>query len=293
MKPTLGEKVFYICNYVVLSIIALSCLLPLLHITALSLSDSHSVVSGFVTFWPQGWTFQAYEGLLKGSNVIGAFKNSVVITVVGVALSMCFSVLVAYPLSRSYMYGRKSLTLFMVFTMLFGGGLIPSYLVVNGLGLVNSYFALWLPALVNTYNMLVMKTFFENIPGELVEAARIDGCNEVGLLRKVIIPISMPMVATIALFYGVSYWNAFMHVLIYINDTDKFNLSVLVQQMVRSQSILTELEVNSFVQDEEMQMTPESIKAAGIMVMVLPMLLVYPLLQKHFVKGVMIGSIKG
>ncbi|MDF2648160.1 MAG: transporter permease subunit [Paenibacillus sp.] len=290
MKATLGEKVFYICNYVVLSIIALSCLLPLLHITALSLSDTHSVVSGFVTFWPRGWTFQAYEGLLKGTNVIGAFTNSVIITVVGVALSMVFSILAAYPLSRSYMYGRKPLTMFMVFTMLFGGGLIPSYLVVNGLGLVNSYFALWLPALVNTYNMLVMKTFFENIPSELVEAAKIDGSSEMQLLWKIIIPISMPMVATIALFYGVSYWNVFMNVLIYINDTSKFNLSVLVQQMVRSQSIVTELELNT---EEEVLMTPESIKAAGIMVMVLPMLLVYPLLQKHFVKGVMIGSIKG
>ncbi|MDF2961509.1 MAG: transporter permease subunit [Paenibacillus sp.] len=293
MKATIGETVFYICNYVVLSIIALSCLFPLLHLIALSLSDAHSVTSGFVTIWPRGWTIVSYIGLLQGTNVINAFKNSVVITMIGVGLSMIFTILAAYPLSRNYFYARRTFTLFTVFTMMFSGGLIPSYLIVKSLGLVNTYFALWLPALVGTYNMLVMKTYFENIPGELEEAGRVDGCGEIRLLWNVILPVSMPMIATLSLFYGVSFWNAFMNVLIYINDTDKFNLSVLIQQMVRSQSILTELEVNSLAQDEEIQMTPESIKAAGIMIMVIPMLLVYPLLQKHFVKGVLIGSIKG
>lgn len=291
MIPTRGDRLFYAVNYTLLTVIALTCLFPLIHTAALSLSDSHSIMSGRVSVWPRGWTTEAYSALIRGTRIVNAFRNSVVITVVGVGLSMLMTTLAAYPLSRRYFYARRTLTLLMVFTMLFGAGVIPTYLVVKSLGLVDTYWAIWLPGLVSTYNMLVMKSFFENLPEEVEEAARIDGCGELRLLGQVVLPLSLPMLATLSLFYGVGYWNAFMNVLIYINDTGKYNLSVLVQQMIRSQSVLKEM---TDVQPGDIgQMTPESIKSAGVMVMVVPMLLVYPFLQKYFVKGVLIGSVKG
>ncbi|MBD2869141.1 carbohydrate ABC transporter permease [Paenibacillus arenilitoris] len=291
MKASYGDKVFYAVNYTVLTIIALTCLFPLVHIAALSLSDSSAIMSGLVTIWPKGWSLEAYGALLQGTNILGAFKNSLIITLVGVVLSMLLTTLAAYPLSRKYFYARKSFTLLMVFTMLFGAGMIPTYLVVKSLGLIDTYFALWLPGLISTYNMLVMKSFFENLPEELQEAARIDGCGEIKILARIILPLSLPMLATLSLFYGVQYWNAFMNVLIYINESDKYNLSVLVQQMVQSQSVMQEL--SDFQPEDIQNITPQSIKSAGVMVMVIPMLLVYPFLQKYFVKGVLIGSIKG
>jgi putative aldouronate transport system permease protein len=223
--------------------------------------------------------------------VLGAFRNSVLITLVGTALNMVFTVLTAYPLSKQYFYARRFFTLAIVFTMLFTAGLIPNYLLIKSLGLVNTYGSLWLPGLISAYNLLIVRTFFENIPEELEDAARIDGCGEWRLIIQMVLPLSLPVIATIALFYGVGHWNAFFNVLIYINDSSKFNLSVLVQNMIRSQSLMSELA--QLDPDAFRNLTPEAIKSAGIIVMVLPMLIIYPFLQKYFVKGVLIGSIKG
>jgi putative aldouronate transport system permease protein len=175
--------------------------------------------------------------------------------------------------------------------MLFGGGLIPTFLLVKSLGLLDTYGALWLPALVSAYNMLLLKTFFENTPEEVIEASRIDGCSEMRILVQMLLPLSFPVLATLTLFYAVGFWNMFSSVLIYINDTSKYNLSVLVQTMIKSQTLLQE--VGQADPEELQRITPESIKSAAIIVMIIPMLCVYPFLQKYFVKGSMIGSIKG
>lgn len=292
MKDSFGDKVFYSINYVLLAAGALTCLLPLLHILSLSLSDSHAVLSGRVTLFPIGWTLEAYDLLINGTNIIQAFKNSVFITVCGVLLSMLFTILAAYPLSRKYFYGRRFFTLLLVFTMLFQGGLIPTFLVLKYFDVVNTFSAVWLLNLVSVFNMLVMRTFFQNISEEVQESARIDGCTEWRLIAQIMLPLSMPVVAALSLFYGVGYWNAFMQVLLYINDTDKYNLTVLVQQMIRNQSFMQDM-MQAVPEDAgQMQMTPESVRAAGIMVMVMPMLVVYPFVQKFFVKGVMLGSVK-
>lgn len=291
MKDTAGEKLFYAVNYVLLSIAALICLLPILHIVAVSLSDSLHVASGRVSFWPKGWTLEPYRVLTRGSNILAAFKNSVVITVFGTVFSMVCTIMAAYPLSRKSMYARRFFTLAIVFTMLFGAGIIPTFLVMKAVGLVNTYWAIWMAGLISAYNMLVMKTFFEGLPTELEEAARIDGCGEWRLLLQIVLPLSKPMLAALTLFYGVSYWNQFMNVVIFINETAKYNLTVLVQNMLRSQMLMQEL--NNIHPEDVQNLTPETIKAAGVVVMILPMLVVYPLLQKYFVKGVMIGAIKG
>jgi putative aldouronate transport system permease protein len=280
---------FYGINYSLLGLIALTCLLPLLHIIALSVSQTHEIASGRVTLWPVGWNLDAFRSMIVGTRIVPAFWNSVTITVVGVTLSMLATILTAYPLSRKAFPGRRLFTLAMIFTMMFTGGLIPTYLIVKAFGLINTYWALWIPALVNTYNMLVMKSYFENIPEELEEAAKMDGCGQWRQLLQIILPLSKPVLATIGLFYAVTYWNLFMSVLIYMNQTTQYNLTVLVQQMIQNQQLLQELVMTG----SQVDVVPESLKAASVMVMMLPMLIVYPFLQKYFVKGVMLGAVKG
>ncbi|AIQ18843.1 MULTISPECIES: carbohydrate ABC transporter permease [Paenibacillus] len=289
MKDTRGEQVFYTLNYIVLSLIALSCILPLLNVTALSLSGANAVMAGRVGLWPVDFSLFSFESLFKGTPIVRSFWNSVEITLIGTALSMAVTIMAAYPLSRKQFYSRRFFTMAMVFTMIFNGGLIPTYLVVQKLGLVNSYGALWLPGLVSTYNMLIMRSSFENLPKEVDEAARIDGCSELGLLFRIVLPLSKPMLATLALFYGVGYWNSFMSVMIYINDTVKFNMTVLVQNMIKSTSLVQDFSDPTMVSN----LTPEGVRSAAVIVMIVPILAVYPFLQKYFVKGVMLGSIKG
>lgn len=289
MRASAGEKVFYAANYFLLSIAGMLCFLPLLHIFATSFSDAGMIMSGRVSLWPVQWSADAYKALFLGTRIVEAFGNSVTITIVGILLSVTGSIAVAYPLSKEYFYCRRLLSLLILFTMIFGGGLIPNYLLVKSLGLIDTYWALWLPGLISTYNMWVMKTFFQNVPRELEDAARIDGCGELRLIRSIVIPVSLPMIVAISLFYGVTYWNNFFNVLIYINDTSKYNLAVLVQQMIFSASN-PKLTIEP---DLQSSITAEAVKSAGVLVMVAPVMVVYPFVQKHFVKGVMIGSLKG
>jgi putative aldouronate transport system permease protein len=275
---------------VLLTVLALTCLLPFIHIIAVSFSDRASVESGHVFLWPIGFQLTAYKFFFLVTPALKAFQNSLIITLAGVTLSMLSTILAAYPLSRSYLMGRRYFVLAMVFTMLFSGGLIPTYLVVKNLSLIDSYWAIWLTGLISTYNMLLMKSYFENIPQEVEEAAQIDGCKDISLLFRILLPLSLPMLATLALFYGVGYWNAFMNVIMYINKTDMQNLTVIVQALLAKNDI-----VNAATTDvlEQQLVMNEMIKSVGVVTLVVPMLLVYPFLQKYFVKGVMLGSVKG
>ncbi|MFD0681372.1 MULTISPECIES: carbohydrate ABC transporter permease [unclassified Paenibacillus] len=291
MKASAGEKLFYMFNYCVLFVVGISCLIPIVYTLSVSFSNADAIRSGLVSLWPIGFSLESYKSLISGTPVIRAFGNSMIITVVGVILSMMFTIMAAYPLSKKYFYYTRFFTLAIVFTMLFSGGIIPTFLLMKGLGLVNSYGSVWLVGLVSAYNMLVLKSFLENIPAEIEEAAKMDGCGEFGLLIRIILPLSLPVIAALTLFYGVHYWNLFMTVLIYIQNVEMHNLTVMVQQMVNSQSLL--IEMNKLDSNEMTDVTPEGIKSAGIIVMILPMVLIYPLLQKYFVKGVMIGAIKG
>ncbi|MFD0670798.1 carbohydrate ABC transporter permease [Cohnella sp. GCM10027633] len=291
MTSTRGEKLFYAFNYIVLALIGLSCVLPLIHIAALSLSDKFALASGTVGFWPQNFDTSAYKGLFEETPVMEAFWNSVQITVIGTALNMVFTVLAAYPLSKRYFIGRKVYSFGVIFTMLFGAGMIPGYLLVKSLGLIDSYGSLWLPGLISVWNLLVLRSFFEGLPEELEEAARIDGSSEWRLIAQILLPLSMPVLAALALFYGVSHWNAFMNVLLYMNDSSKWNLSVLVQQLFQNPEFFQEMANNR--PELAVILTPEAVKAAGVIILTLPMVVVYPFLQRYFVKGVMIGAVKG
>ncbi|WP_168120770.1 carbohydrate ABC transporter permease [Paenibacillus sp. HB172176] len=291
MRDSLADKILINVNSILLILFAASCILPLIHLFALSFSEQSAIFSGKVGLWPVGFTSQAYDKLLDGTRIISALKNSIVITLVGVILNLIFTIICAYPLSRGYMYGRRFFTLAIVFTMLFSGGLIPGYLLVKSLGLIDTYGAIWLPGLVSVYNMLVMRTFFTNIPEELVESARMDGGGEWTILWRIFLPLSIPVIVALGLFYGVGHWNSFFNMLIFINSADKQNLAVMVQQMIQSQSILQE--IGNLSPEDFKSITPESIKSAGIIVMIIPMLIVYPFLQKYFIKGMLIGAIKG
>ncbi|TVY06583.1 carbohydrate ABC transporter permease [Paenibacillus cremeus] len=294
MRESLSDKWFHGLNAVILALAGLSCLLPIVHVISVSLSDSGAVMAGKVSIWPIDVSFESYKLLLQGTNIVRSFLNSIEITLVGTCLNMLFTVMAAYPLSRKYFIGRRFFSLAIVFTMMFNAGLIPNFILIKTLGLLDSYGALWLPGLVSAWNLLVLRSFFESIPEELVEAARIDGCNEWLLIFRIFLPLSLPVLAALSLFYGVAHWNSFFNVLIYINDAQKFNLSVLVQNMIQSQQLLQEMNSQGAMMDNQLQqITPETIRAAGIVVMVTPMLLVYPLLQKYFVKGMLIGSVKG
>ncbi|MDF2921344.1 MAG: carbohydrate transporter permease [Paenibacillaceae bacterium] len=291
MKSTQGEKIFYSLNYIILILIGLSCVLPLVHVFSLSLSDRHAIASGNVIFWPVNLNAGGYSALFKETPIVTAFVNSVVITVVGATLNMVFTILAAYPLSKRYFIGRRFYSFAVIFTMIFSAGVIPSYLVVKALGLLNGYGSLWLPGLVSVWNLMVLRSFFEGLPEELEEAARMDGCSEWRLILQIVLPLSGPVIAALSLFYGVAHWNAFMNVLIYINDSGKYNLAVLVQQMIQNQTLMQEISVHD--PGLANSITPEGVKSAGVVVMTLPMLIIYPFVQKYFVKGVMIGAVKG
>lgn len=291
MRENYAGKCFNAIVHSILLLAAVSCLIPLINIIAVSFSDSAAIDSGFVWLWPIHFNVEAYKTLFLGSRVIPAFLNSLQITLGGTALSLLCTTLAAYALSRKYCYGRRFITLAMVFTMMFSGGLIPFFLLMKSLGLINTYWSLWLPGLVGAYNLLLMRTYFEGIPAEIEESARIDGCGEWRLLAQIFLPLSLPVIATICLFLAVGYWNSFLSVLIFINDGEKMNLTVFVQQMVQSQSLLLQ---TIALQPEDLEnMSPEAVKAGGIVILTLPMLIVYPILQKYFVKGVMLGAIKG
>ena len=290
MSESTGDRITRGVIAFLLFFAALTCLAPVLNVLSVSLSGKEAVESGHVLLWPLDMTFRSYASLFQGTRIIRSLLNGIGMTLGGVALSMTLTVCAAYPLSKGYFYGRRTFTLLILFTMVFSGGMIPTYLTVKSLGLIDTYWAIWLPGMISTYNMLIMRSYFEGISQEVEDAARIDGCNEWQLLQKIILPLSMPVMAALVLFYGVGYWNSFMNVLIYINSTEKYTITVLIQQMIQSQSILTESLANDM---QAAGLVPEGIKSAGIIVLILPMVLVYPFLQRYFVHGVMLGSVKG
>jgi putative aldouronate transport system permease protein len=267
------------------------------HILALSLSSYRAVLSGEVGLWPVEPTFNAYNNLIIDGNIFQGLRNTVIVTVVGTAFNMLGTTMCAYALSKSRLRGRNFFLWLIIFTMLFNGGIIPTFVLIRQLGLLNTYWALWLLVLVSPFNMFIMKTFFQGLPSSLEESATIDGANDIQILVRVIVPLSMPVIATLTLFYAVGHWNSYMNVLIYINDPERYTLMMRLRQMITgmSEAILTaqSTEGTEGSQALENLITPQSIRSAAIIVSTVPILLVYPFLQKYFVKGVMLGSLKG
>lgn len=292
VKKSRGDKLFVGVIYCLVGLLCILCLVPLLYTVAASLSSGAALNAGKVYFWPVGFTTAAYGILIHTSNLLRYFSNSVLLTLVGTLLSLGATTLCAYPLSKKYLWQRKKLSFFITFTMLFGGGMIPTFMLVKNLGLINSYWSIWLLGLVSPYNMMIMRSFFEGIPEELDESAKMDGCGEFRLLWQIYLPLSKAVIATELLFYGVGYWNMYQRVMLYMQDTERYTLPVFIQQMVFQ---LQQLDLNTAdaISMGANEIVSESVKSAGVVILIIPMLVVYPFLQKYFVKGVTLGAVKG
>lgn len=294
MKKSFSRKVFEIVNVFILVGLSVVMLYPFLFVLVASVSDNSSVIAGRVGLIPEGFNLNAYERVLGYEMIWKAYGNTLLYTLLGTAINLFFTVCGAYPLSRSDFYGKNIFTFFIAVTMFFSGGLIPSFLVVNGLGLYNTVWALVLPGAISTTNMIIMRTFFQNIPDALEEAAIIDGASDFQILLKIILPLSTAAIMTIGMFYAVGHWNSWFGAMIYLRDREKYPLQLVLRQIVLQNQVneLTNQRSGTSVEDIT-NLIGETIKYSVIIVAVLPILCVYPFVQKYFVKGVMIGSIKG
>lgn len=282
-----------VCAYVFLGVVSLATLFPFWYEIAASFSSTRAITSGEVFLWPVEFTTDAYRSLFKDGQLFVAMRNTIIVTIVGTVLNMVMTILAAYPLSRKRLVGRNGLLMLITVTMLFVAGIIPNFILIKTLGLMNSYWAVWLPGLISTYNMFVMKTFMEGLPEEIEESASIDGAGDWRILMQIFMPLCKPVLAALSLFYAVGWWNSYFNVMLYITKTTKLTVNVKLYQMVSKvdDSLLNNLGGNDAA--DRVHLTPEAIKAAAIVIAVTPILLVYPFLQKHFVKGVLIGSVKG
>ncbi|RRJ63419.1 carbohydrate ABC transporter permease [Paenibacillus oralis] len=281
-----SDKIFNAAVYLILVAVAAISLFPLLYVVSMSLTPYSEVIKngGFVVV-PRSLSFEAYNRILADPALGKSMLVTLFVTIVGTAFNLALNTLAAYPLSRKNLKGRTFFLLYIVFTMLFSGGLIPTYLVVQSLGLLNSVWALIVPGAIATFNVLVMKSFFENLPEELFESARIDGAKEFRILWRIVLPLSIPSVMTVGLFYMVGHWNSFFSAVLYITDTDLYPLQVVIRNMLLlSQS--SELQAEVTVPTAAMQM-------AAVILGSLPIIAVYPFIQKHFTKGMLLGAIKG
>lgn len=276
--------------YLVLMVIVFVCLYPFLNVIAYSFSGYNAVLSGKVTILPIDFTTAAYKAILKRPQIWDAMGVTIFITLVGTAISLMLTILAAYALSRDNMPGRKIFSGIILFTMYFNGGIIPTFLVVKQLGMYDTLASLFIPQAISVFNFIVMRTFFRQIPKSLEEAAKIDGASDLKILIRIFLPLSVPIIATIGLFYAVQYWNGYFDALLYIQSPEKYTLQL------RLRSLLFADELNNAGANQEgigTQVMTQSLKMACVAVSTVPILVVYPWLQKYFVKGVMLGSVKG
>jgi putative aldouronate transport system permease protein len=289
-KRTKGDRLLDIFVYLFLIALGVMMMLPLVNVLSKSVSEEWAITSGKVGILPVGFQLDTLREVISSSMFIRAFCVSVGVTVVGTLISILMTALTAYPLSKRNLPGISFFMVLFIFTMLFSGGLIPNYLLMRQLHLINNLWVLILPGMISVFNMLVIKSYYESLPEALEESARIDGAKTYTILFRIILPLSMPVIATIALFYAVGYWNDYFGPMIYINDTALKTLQLYLQDVVMDASAANA--VNKSV-DDLMNMSPEGIRAATVVASTVPILFVYPFLQKYFIKGVLIGSVKG
>lgn len=282
-------SLYSLVSTVILLGIVVATLYPFLHMAAVSLSSSVHVLKGEVSFFPKGFQLETYKLVLQDPRIGTAYWNTIVYVVVGTAISLVVTSLGAYALAKKEMLFHKGFTLLIVFTMFFGGGMIPTFLIVKELGVIDTIWGMVLPGAVSTWNLLIMRTFFANIPAELEESGRMDGLSDIGVFFRIVVPLSQAVFATIGLFYAVGLWNNFTLPLLYLRDQDLFPLQVILRNIVLSGQV-NQAGAAEFGDAVVME---ESLKFATIMVSTVPILLIYPFLQKYFVKGVMIGAVKG
>ncbi|UNK18915.1 carbohydrate ABC transporter permease [Paenibacillus sp. N3/727] len=278
---------FNILNTIILTGVAIATLYPVWYITVISFSDTVSVLQGKVFLWPQGFNFDAYIEVLKDAKIPRAYLNTVYYTALGTVINLLFTAVAAYPLAQREFFGRKFWMLAIIMTMFLNAGIIPTYMVVQKLGLIDTVWALVLPNAIWTFELIILKSFYENMSSQIREAAKIDGASEYRILFRIVIPLSKPALASIGLFYFMGHWNSFFLPLIYLNDKDMFPLQIVLRDMLIFNS-----ESNAALVDRA-ALAPQAMKNATIVLSMIPVLLIYPFAQKYFAKGVMLGSEKG
>jgi putative aldouronate transport system permease protein len=271
-----------------LLLFTLMCLIPFLNILGSSFATPAEIATRTFIIIPREFTLNAYRYILSTPTIFQSIGVSLIITVTGTFLSMVLTAFMAYALSRKYLHGRGIFNFIVVFTMLFSSGMIPTFILVQSLGLIDSLWSLILPSAVSAYNMIIMRNFFQGIPDSLEESAKMDGCSDWGVFFRIILPLSLPSIATISLFYAVSYWNTYQSAILYINDSAKWPIQVLLRQIV-----IVSSGMNADATSVDVVPPAQSVKMAVIMVATMPMLIAYPFVQKYFVKGAMVGSVKG
>lgn len=274
----------------ILFLLAAVMVVPFIYIVMVSFTDASVYETGKFILWPEKWSLDAYKYVLTGSGFLDAMKSTLFITLVGTPLSVLFNAGLGYMLSKNTLPGKSVINKLVMFTMLFGAGMIPGYINMSNLGLINTWWACILPGTCSAWNIMVMKSFFQGLPGELEEAAKIDGCGIMRIFIRIVLPLSKAMLATFTLFGAVSYWNTYFSAVMYITKTSMQPLQVFLQKIVLSSNISGMLDVT----DSLANTVPEEVtKMATVVVAVVPILCVYPFLQKHFAKGVMVGAVKG
>ena len=286
----LSSHLFDVFNIALLLGVIFVTLYPMYYIAIISISDGKEVLLGRVRFWPRGLNLQSYQIVLRDPTIIRSLFNSILYTSTGTLINLVLSTLCAYPLSRRDFSGRKLLTLYVAITMFFQGGLIPLYLVVLQLGLLDTMWAIVLVPAINAFYMFIMRTYFQGQPTALHEAAIIDGANDVQILARIVVPLAKPIMATMLLFYAVQHWNSFFHALIFLTEKRRYPLQLILRSVVVESTFE---QMNDIGAATDFMVLEKTIRFSVIMVSTLPILLVYPFLQKYFVKGVMIGALKG
>ncbi|MBQ9196665.1 MAG: carbohydrate ABC transporter permease [Clostridia bacterium] len=283
-----SEKTFRVLNALLMTVIMAIMVYPFWYVIVCSFSSLSHIQNSTFILWPDGLHLEAYKQVFRNELVPRAYMNTIFITVVGTALSIFLTILGAFCLSRRGLPGHTAMTVFVVFTMLFNGGLIPTYLLVRRLGMLNTLWSVIVPTAINTYNMVIMRNFFSAVPPELEEAATIDGASQRQYLLRILLPLSGASIATITLFYAVDYWNAYFYSLIYITKRQLLPMQAILRQ------VLMTTEIETLMYDAAVQTLPsEMLKDAMIVVTALPIICLYPFIQRYFVKGVMVGSLKG
>ncbi|WP_391563883.1 carbohydrate ABC transporter permease [Paenibacillus cremeus] len=291
MKQTIAEKVFGVFNIAFLLFLTLITLYPFLYVAMASLSNPSELAShSGILLWPMGFNMDGYVSVFKNPNIITGYTNTIIYVVVGTAINVIITALGAYVLSRKGVMLRDSIMMMIVFTMFFSGGLIPNYLLVKSLGMFDTMWALILPGAISTYNLIIMRTAFAAIPESLEESARIDGAGDLTILFKIVIPLSQAVIAVMILFYAVAHWNSWFSAMIYLRNRDAYPLQLFLREILINSSTDSMITGSSGSDKEAIS---EIIKYCTIIVATLPIIVVYPFLQKYFTKGVMIGAVKG
>ncbi|MCE5168849.1 carbohydrate ABC transporter permease [Paenibacillus profundus] len=293
IRESLPDRLFLIFVYVVLSGALVIVLFPLLHILSASFSSPQAVNSGRVWLFPVDFTLAGYKAVFANPNILTGYGNSLFYAVAGTFVNVVMTVLIAYPLSRRTFYGRHIIMMLLVFTMLFDGGLIPNYMVVKSLGMIDTRWAMIIPGALAVFQVIIARTFFQtSIPEELAEASEIDGCSDVRFITSVVLPLSKPIIAVMTLMYAVGHWNSYFGALIYLKSPDMFPLQIVLRNILILNTVDPTMMAN--VDDMlQLQGMSELLKYSLIVVASAPVLMIYPFVQKHFVKGVLIGSLKG